>query len=177
MYANQLPGYITTFDKYTSSNSSVNLINHTTSFNIATQTQTKAFIETSLQYNRFVLVLLQARVYSRSLVDNSNLYLDASSNPDYSVSAVTSSYIVDQVSNTSGSNNNTKVGGHYVLAIGLRKNTLASGGDIIEYIDPLANTRASGLSNRKYCNYDRFVASMHKNSINNPGKANAISVY
>lgn len=176
MVINYLPNYITKFDKYTSSSSSVNLINHVTAFAIANTNDTKAFIEAQLEANHFVIVPLQAHVYSRSIVDDAKLYVNDSSNPDYSISEQTGSYISDKSNNTN-TNTDLKVGGHYVIIIGLKKSTVASGTSIITYVDPLANTRSNGASNRKHCNYDRFIASMHKNSINNPGKSNAIAIY
>lgn len=124
----------------------------------------KNFIKNSLGANKFVIVSVNALCYNATDANNVNLYSNGSSNKDLNVTGnvVTGSnrnYIVSL--NENGSN----VGGHIIVIVKFVQRA-ADGSGYIEYLDPIANTRTGGLSNRRYVSFTRLLDSMAWNGVN-----------
>lgn len=121
----------------------------------------KQFIETALANNKFIITAVNARTYDYYTVNNSNYYYNNSSNPDLNASGDVASgtnknYI------TTNTSNGTTIGGHIILIIRIVVNN-NDGTGIVEYIDPLAITKPTGISNRRYVSYTRLLNSMVAN--------------
>ena len=135
-------------------------------------------MQNALANDKFVIV--GVNMYgSWSRVNNSNLYLNSSSNPDLSPTAETSStYITTNkyglyqksTSTTScrGVNLVTTSGvyGHIIVIIKITVNNI-DGTGIVEYIDPMADSKPYGVSNRRYMSYTRLLESMKINGCYN----------
>lgn len=138
------------------------------------------FIKDQLTNNRFVIVAVN--MYgSSSRVNNSNLYLNSSSNPDLeATSESTSTYITTKYGIYQKTNNcrgtilttSSGVYGHIIVLIRLVTNSDGTG--TVEYIDPIASTKPSGVSNRKYVSFTRLLNSMSINGCSNNYDALAI---
>lgn len=119
------------------------------------------FIKDELTANRFVITGVNAYTYDYNAVNNSNLY-GTSNNSDLNASGNT----------TTGTNKNyisvndesTTVGGHIILLLRLATNPDGTG--IVEYIDPLAQTKPTGVSNKKYVSFSRLLTSIQMNGNN-----------
>ncbi len=143
------------------------------------------FIKDQLTANKFVIVAVN--MYgSSSRVNNSNLYLNSSSNPDLdptsetSYTYITTKYGVYQKATAAnpnacrGMNLTTTSGvyGHIIVIVRLVTN--ADGTGTVEYIDPIANTKPSGTSNKRYVSFTRLLNSMSVNGCSNNYDALAI---
>lgn len=138
------------------------------------------FIKDQLTANKFVIVAIN--MYgSNSRVNNSNLYLNSSSNPDLDpTSETTSTYITTKYGSYQKTNNcrgtslitTSGVYGHIILLVRLVTNPDGTG--TVEYIDPIANTKPSGTSNKRYVSFTRLLNSMSVNGCSNNYDALAI---
>lgn len=150
-------------------NNDNSLVASINNFGVTSEAIMKSFIESSLQNDRFVLAPVNAYLVGTTRVDNATYFDNNSSNPDYQLVENTSTNYISTLDEGGASG---KVAGHFVIITKVIKNT-SSSGSMIEYIDPMAYDHSP--SNRRYCNYDRFIASMKNNG--NNSLIDAMSIY
>lgn len=131
------------------------------------------FIKDALAANKFVIAFVN--MYGSSArVNNSNLYVNSSVNPDLDPTSETSSIYMttkygayQKEPNCRGTSLSTTSGvfGHIILIVGLVTNPDGSG--VVEYIDPIAQTRPNGASNKRYASFTRVLNSMSVNGCSN----------
>lgn len=122
-------------------------ITSSTKLSCSNRSNIKDFIETSLANNKFVMMNINASIYSYSTVNNNLLYQNSSNNPDVSYG---NSLYISESDETPNS-----IGAHIILIIRIDKDI--NGNGIVQYIDPLAITRSS--SNRKHVLYSKLLNS------------------
>lgn len=133
----------------------------------------KNFIKNSLAANKFVITGINAYVMSPSPVNNSNFYLNASTNGDLNAgSDITSGTYRNYISS---SDEGGKVGGHIIVILKFVQ-TASDGSGYIEYIDPIATTRPFGVSNRRYVSFTRLLDAIKMNGNNTFYDAFAIGI-
>jgi hypothetical protein len=124
----------------------------------------KTFMQNSLTYNKFVIVGVNMYGTVFNTVNNVNLYSSTNGiNPDLNssgeiINGTNRNYI-------STADENSSVGGHIIVIIKITVSSL-DGTGVVEYIDPLAKTRPTGLSNRRYVSYTRLLDAMKMNGAN-----------
>lgn len=125
---------------------------------------TNQFIKDALTANKFVIVGVTAYAYAPSVVNNANLY-GTNNNPDLNPdNDITTGSNRNYISNfDEGGSGSTKIGGHIIVLLRLVTNPDGTG--IVEYIDPLAQTKPAGVSNKRYVSFTRLLNSMKYNGV------------
>lgn len=146
-----------------------NYESHLTASSIATTSRsaTNQFIKDALQADKFVIVSVNGYLNDINVVNNPNLYVNSSSNPDLvSQGNVTSSSSGNARNYISDANeSSTGPAGHIIVVLRLViDNNTGSG--VVEYIDPLAKPRPNGQSNKRYVSFTRLLNSMKLNGVN-----------
>jgi len=124
----------------------------------SSRSATKKFIQNALNENRFVIVGINANTHNYNVVNSDNLYYKTSKNTDLNDSGSKSSNYIS-IKEEAGN-----IHGHIIIITKIIiDNDIGTG--IVEYIDPLSQTRESSsyTSNRRYVSYSRLLNSMSVN--------------
>ena len=135
------------------------------------RTIVKTNMQNALATDKFVIAGVNMFGTS-SRVNNSNLYLNSSVNPDLNpTSETTATYITtnkygvyQKTSSCRGISLGTTTGvyGYIIVIVKITVNNI-DGTGIVEYIDPIATSKPYGVSNRRYMSYTRLLESMKIN--------------
>lgn len=123
------------------------------------RTNTKVFMQNALANNQFVIAAVN--VYGTYAIVNDSKFYSSVNSPDLNPTGTVTTgsnknYMTDKPESTYA------VVGHIILIVKITVN-LSTGEGVVEYIDPLALTRISPLSNRRYVSYTRLLNSMSAN--------------